>query len=88
MSHRLIPHDGFGMDGSLGLGSDYGLSPGEVTAFSIAKFSWEHVLISGVLLNQMYGGSIIRRRFKIKQSKFQLAVSIKALAARRAIDSQ
>jgi len=75
MSHRLIPPDGFGMDGSSCLGTDYGLSPGEVTAFRIARVSWEHVLISGVFLNRMYGGLIIRRRFNIKQSNFQLAVS-------------
>src|SRR5262245_53442763 len=37
------------MDGSSRLGSDYGLSPRGVTAFRIAKFSWEHVLILGVL---------------------------------------
>src|SRR5262245_55522669 len=33
MPHRLIPPDGFGMDGSFRLGSDYGLSPRGVTAF-------------------------------------------------------
>jgi hypothetical protein len=65
------------MDGSSCLGSDYGLSPGEVTAFRIARFSWEHVLVSGVLLNRMYGGLIIRRRFNTKQSNFQFAVSKK-----------
>jgi len=59
MPHRLIPPDGFGMDGSFCLGYDYGLSPGGVTALfvlccaasitHVAKFSWEHVLVSGVL---------------------------------------
>jgi hypothetical protein len=59
MPHRLIPPDGFGMDGSFCLGYDYGLSTGGVTALfvlccaasitHIAKFSWEHVLVSGVL---------------------------------------
>jgi hypothetical protein len=71
----LIPPDGFGMDGSLGLGSDYGLSPGQVTAFRIARFSRERILVSGVLLTRTYGELTIRRRFNIKQSNFQLAVS-------------
>jgi hypothetical protein len=62
------------MDGSSCLGSDYGLAPGEVTAFRSARFFWEHVLASDVLLNRMYGGLIIRRRFNIKQTLLQLAI--------------
>src|SRR5262249_21183344 len=49
MPHRLIPPDGFRLDGRLRLGSDYGSSPLGVTAFHFANFSWEHVLFLGVL---------------------------------------
>jgi len=41
------------MDGSFCLGYDYGLTPGGVTVFGVAKFYWEHVLVLGRLIGRL-----------------------------------